>query len=173
MNLSALYSPLVRSLALASGTTSASIGRREATPATALLDAADRTTSTLMERLETRIEGLTGEEVRPRRALHGRNEVVHERRGREVYGNIVKYIKMTASSNFGNVFSVLIASAVLPFLPMLSVQLLIQNLLYDFSQLSLPWDRMDPEFLTKPRRWDATESRDSWRSSVRSALCST
>ncbi len=76
-------------------------------------------------------------------------------RGREVYGNIVKYIKMTASSNFGNVFSVLIASAVLPFLPMLPVQLLIQNLLYDFSQLSLPWDRMDPEFLTKPRKWDA------------------
>ncbi len=80
MNLSALYSPLVRSLALASGTTSASIGRREATPATGLVDAADRTTSTLMERLETRIEGLTGEEVRARRALHGRNEVVHERR---------------------------------------------------------------------------------------------
>ena len=77
-------------------------------------------------------------------------------RGREVYGNIVKYIKMTASSNFGNVFSVLIASAVLPFLPMLPVQLLIQNLLYDFSQLSLPWDRMDPEFLTKPRKWDAS-----------------
>ncbi len=77
-------------------------------------------------------------------------------RGREVYGNIVKYIKMTASSNFGNVFSVLVASAVLPFLPMLPVQLLIQNLLYDFSQLSLPWDRMDREFLTKPRKWDAT-----------------
>ncbi len=77
-------------------------------------------------------------------------------RRREVYGNIVKYIKMTASSNFGNVFSVLIASAVLPFLPMLPVQLLIQNLLYDFSQLSLPWDRMDPEFLTKPRKWDAS-----------------
>lgn len=76
-------------------------------------------------------------------------------RGREVYGNIVKYIKMTASSNFGDVFSVLIASAVLPFLPM-PVQLLIQNLLYDFSQLSLPWDRMDPEFLTKPRKWDAS-----------------
>lgn len=53
-------------------------------------------------------------------------------------------------------FSVLIASAVLPFLPMLPVQLLIQNLLYDFSQLSLPWDRMDPEFLTKPRKWDAS-----------------
>jgi Mg2+-importing ATPase len=76
-------------------------------------------------------------------------------RGREVYGNIVKYIKMTASSNFGNVFSVLIGSAMLPFLPMLPVQLLIQNLLYDFSQLSLPWDRMDPEFLARPRKWDA------------------
>jgi Mg2+-importing ATPase len=76
------------------------------------------------------------------------------RRGREVYGNIIKYIKMTASSNFGNVFSVLIASAILPFLPMLPVQILIQNLLYDFSQLSLPWDRMDEDFLARPRTWD-------------------
>jgi Mg2+-importing ATPase len=76
-------------------------------------------------------------------------------RGREVYGNIIKYIKMTASSNFGNVFSVLIASAFLPFLPMLPLQLLIQNLLYDLSQTSLPWDRMDPEFLARPRRWEA------------------
>lgn len=74
--------------------------------------------------------------------------------GREVYGNIIKYIKMTASSNFGNMFSVLVASAFLPFLPMLPVQLLIQNLLYDLSQLSLPWDRMDPEFLERPRRWE-------------------
>jgi Mg2+-importing ATPase len=78
------------------------------------------------------------------------------RRGREVYGNIIKYIKMTASSNFGNVFSVLIASAFLPFLPMLPVQILIQNLLYDLSQLSLPWDRMDEEFLARPRTWDPT-----------------
>ncbi len=77
-------------------------------------------------------------------------------RGREVYGNIIKYIKMTASSNFGNVFSVLIASAFIPFLPMLPVQLLVLNLLYDFSQLSLPWDRMDPEFLRLPRKWDTT-----------------
>lgn len=76
-------------------------------------------------------------------------------RGREVYGNIIKYIKMTASSNFGNVFSVLIASAVLPFLPMMPLQLLVQNLLYDLSQTSLPWDRMDAEFLAKPRRWEA------------------
>lgn len=76
--------------------------------------------------------------------------------GRAVFGNIMKYIKMTASSNFGNVFSVLVASAFLPFLPMLPVHLLIQNLLYDFSQLSLPWDRMDDEFISKPRIWDAS-----------------
>jgi len=75
-------------------------------------------------------------------------------KGREVYGNIVKYIKMTASSNFGNVFSVLIASAFIPFLPMLSIHLLIQNLLYDFSQIAIPWDTMDREFLIKPRRWE-------------------
>jgi Mg2+-importing ATPase len=77
-------------------------------------------------------------------------------KGREVYGNIIKYIKMTASSNFGNVFSVLVASAFIPFLPMLPVQLLVLNLLYDFSQLSLPWDRMDAEFLRRPRKWDTT-----------------
>ncbi|MGH2644886.1 MAG: magnesium-translocating P-type ATPase, partial [Chitinophagaceae bacterium] len=76
-------------------------------------------------------------------------------RGREVFGNIMKYIKMTTSSNFGNVFSVLIASIFLPFLPMLPVQLLIQNLLYDFSQLSIPWDRMDEDFIRRPRKWDA------------------
>jgi Mg2+-importing ATPase len=63
---------------------------------------------------------------------------------------------MTASSNFGNVFSVLVASAFIPFLPMLPVQLLVLNLLYDFSQLSLPWDRMDAEFLKIPRKWDTT-----------------
>lgn len=75
--------------------------------------------------------------------------------GRMVFGNIIKYIKMTSSSNFGNVLSVLAASVFLPFLPMLPVQLLIQNLLYDISQMSIPWDRMDPEFLMKPRKWDA------------------
>ncbi len=77
-------------------------------------------------------------------------------KGREVYGNIIKYIKMTASSNFGNVFSVLIASAFLPFLPMLPLQLLVQNLCYDVSQLALPWDRMDKGFLQKPRKWEPT-----------------
>ncbi|MCZ0735862.1 magnesium-translocating P-type ATPase [Phreatobacter sp. AB_2022a] len=76
-------------------------------------------------------------------------------KGRETFGNIIKYIKMTASSNFGNVFSVLVASAFLPFLPMLALHLLIQNLCYDISQLSLPWDRMDREFLREPRKWAA------------------
>lgn len=76
-------------------------------------------------------------------------------KGRETFGNIIKYLNMTASSNFGNVFSVLVASAFIPFLPMLAIHLLIQNLLYDVSQLALPWDRMDKEFLLKPRKWDA------------------
>ncbi len=75
--------------------------------------------------------------------------------GRRTFGNVIKYIKMTVSSNFGNVFSVLVASAFLPFLPMLAVQLLVQNLLYDFSQIAIPWDRMDEEFLQKPRQWSA------------------
>jgi len=75
--------------------------------------------------------------------------------GRRVFGNIMKYIKMTASSNFGNVFSVLIASAFLPFLPMLAIHLLIQNLLYDFSQLSIPWDRVDKDWTRLPRKWSA------------------
>jgi P-type Mg2+ transporter len=74
-------------------------------------------------------------------------------RGRLVFGNIMKYIKMTISSNFGNVFSVLVASMVLPFPPMLPLHLLIQNLLYDISQLSIPWDRMDEEYLAEPRSW--------------------
>ena len=76
-------------------------------------------------------------------------------KGRETFGNIIKYLNMTASSNFGNVFSVLVASAFIPFLPMLAIHLLIQNLMYDLSQLSLPWDKMDNEFLRKPRKWDA------------------
>jgi len=75
-------------------------------------------------------------------------------KGREVYGNIVKYIKMTTSSNFGNVLSVLVSSIFLPFLPMMPLQLLVQNLLYDFSQLSIPWDKMDKEFLATPKTWD-------------------
>lgn len=75
--------------------------------------------------------------------------------GRIIFGNIMKYIKMTTSSNFGNMLSVLVAGVFLPFLPMLPIQLLIQNLLYDISQLSLPWDRMDEEFLRVPRKWEA------------------
>lgn len=77
--------------------------------------------------------------------------------GRKTFGNITKYIKMTASSNFGNMFSVMAASAFLPFLPMLPVHLLIQNLLYDVSQTAIPFDRMDPEYLRKPRKWDASD----------------
>jgi P-type Mg2+ transporter len=75
--------------------------------------------------------------------------------GRRTFGNIIKYIKMTASSNFGNMFSMLGASAIFPFLPMLPVQILIQNLLYDISQISIPWDRMDAEYIEKPRKWEA------------------
>jgi Mg2+-importing ATPase len=78
--------------------------------------------------------------------------------GRQTYGNTIKYInKMTASSNFGNVFSVLVASAWLPFLPMLAIHLLIQNLLYDVSQIGIPFDRMDDEYLEMPRRWQVND----------------
>ena len=77
--------------------------------------------------------------------------------GRKTFGNTIKYIKMTASSNFGNVFSVLVASAFLPFLPMLPIQLLTNNLLYDVSQTSIPWDDMDPEYLRVPRQWRADD----------------
>ncbi|MGC8989576.1 MAG: magnesium-translocating P-type ATPase [Verrucomicrobiia bacterium] len=75
--------------------------------------------------------------------------------GRRTFGNVIKYIKMTASSNFGNVFSVLAASAFLPFLPMLAAQLLVQNLLYDISQIAIPWDRMDEDWVKVPRQWNA------------------
>ncbi len=74
--------------------------------------------------------------------------------GRKVFGNIVKYIKMGASSNFGNMFSVLGASAWLPFLPMQAIQVLTNNLLYDFSQTAIPTDNVDEEYISKPRRWD-------------------
>ena len=73
--------------------------------------------------------------------------------GRRVFGNIVKYIKMAASSNFGNMFSVVGASAFLPFLPMLPIQVLSTNLLYDFSQTTIPTDGVDADWLTKPRQW--------------------
>jgi Mg2+-importing ATPase len=74
--------------------------------------------------------------------------------GRKVFGNITKYIKMGASSNFGNMFSVLGASAFLPFLPMAPVQILVNNLLYDFSQTTVATDTVDDDYLRKPRQWD-------------------
>jgi Mg2+-importing ATPase len=76
--------------------------------------------------------------------------------GRKIYANIIKYIKMTASSNFGNMFSVLAASAFLPFLPMLPIQILVLNLIYDISCIAIPWDNVDLDFLPKPRKWDAS-----------------
>ena len=75
--------------------------------------------------------------------------------GRTASGNILKYIKITFSSNFGNVFSVLVASVVLPFLPMRAIQLLVQNLLYDIAQVFLPWDRVDERFRAHPQPWSA------------------
>jgi len=77
--------------------------------------------------------------------------------GKKTFGNTTKYIKMTASSNFGNMFSVMAASAFLPFLSMLPIHLLIQNLLYDISQTTIPFDRMDADYLRKPRKWDASD----------------
>jgi Mg2+-importing ATPase len=74
--------------------------------------------------------------------------------GRRVFGNIIKYIKMAASSNFGNMFSVLGGSLFLPFVPMLPIQVLTNNLLYDFSQTAIPTDNVDAEWLQKPRKWD-------------------
>lgn len=76
--------------------------------------------------------------------------------GRKTYANMIKYIKMTASSNFGNMFSVLAASALLPFLPMESVHLIFLNLIYDLSCTAIPWDNVDEEFIAKPRKWDAS-----------------
>ena len=73
--------------------------------------------------------------------------------GRRTFANMLKYVKMTASSNFGNVFSVLVASAFLPFLPMLPIHLLVQNLLYDFGQSTIPFDNVDAELLASPQRW--------------------
>ncbi|MFI5337393.1 MAG: magnesium-translocating P-type ATPase, partial [Opitutales bacterium] len=74
--------------------------------------------------------------------------------GRKVFANIVKYIKMGASSNFGNMFSVVGAACYLPFLPMLPIQVLVNNLLYDGSQVGIPLDNVDNEYLLKPRRWN-------------------
>lgn len=74
--------------------------------------------------------------------------------GRHVFGNITKYVKMSASSNFGNMFSVLGASIFLPFLPMTTIQVLTNNLLYDFSQTTIPTDNVDEDYLAVPRKWD-------------------
>ncbi len=79
--------------------------------------------------------------------------------GRKVFGNIIKYIKMAASSNFGNMFSVLGASIFLPFVPMLPIQVLTNNLLYDFSQTTIPTDEVDREWLVRPRKWAIGELR--------------
>jgi len=79
--------------------------------------------------------------------------------GRAVFGNIVKYVRMSASSNFGNMFSVLGASVLLPFLPMAPVQVLLNNLLYDCSQTALTTDRVDPDYLARPRRWEVDSLR--------------
>ncbi len=75
--------------------------------------------------------------------------------GRKTYANMIKYIKLTASSNFGNMFSVLAASAFLPFLPMAALQLLLLNLIYDISCMMIPWDNVDEDYLKVPRNWNA------------------
>jgi Mg2+-importing ATPase len=77
--------------------------------------------------------------------------------GRTTFCNMLKYIRMTASSNFGNVLSVLVASAFLPFLPMLPLQLLLQNLLYDIGQTGIPFDNVDAELVTRPLQWNPSD----------------
>ena len=76
--------------------------------------------------------------------------------GRKVYGNIIKYMKMALSSDFGDVFSIVISSIFLPFLPLLPIQMLIQDFLYDISQVAIPYDDVDKEFLEKPKKWDTS-----------------
>jgi Mg2+-importing ATPase len=80
--------------------------------------------------------------------------------GRKVFGNIIKYIKMGASSNFGNMFSVVGGAYFLPFLPMAPIQVLVNNLLYDFSQVGIPLDNVDDEYLSKPRKWNIKSIRN-------------
>ena len=75
--------------------------------------------------------------------------------GRRTYANMIKYLKMTASSNFGNMFSVLVASALLPFLPMASMQLILLDMIYNVTCFAVPWDNVDEEMLIKPEKWDA------------------
>jgi P-type Mg2+ transporter len=80
--------------------------------------------------------------------------------GRKVFGNIVKYIKMGASSNFGNMFSVVGGAYFLPFLPMAPIQVLVNNLLYDISQVGIPLDNVDEEYLARPRQWNIRSIRN-------------
>lgn len=77
--------------------------------------------------------------------------------GRKVYGNIIKYMKLALSSDFGDVFSVMIASIFLPFLPLLPIQMLIQDFVFQFSQIAIPYDNVDIEFIEKPRKWDTKD----------------
>ena len=79
--------------------------------------------------------------------------------GRRTYANMIKYVKMTVSSNFGNIFSVLVAAALLPFLPMTAVQLLLLNLIYDLTCTAIPWDNVDDEMVARPCRWDTDSVR--------------
>ena len=74
--------------------------------------------------------------------------------GRKVYGNVIKYMKMALSGDFGDVFSIMIAAIFLPFLPLLPIQMLFQDFIYDFSQIGIPYDNVDSEFLDKPKKWD-------------------
>ena len=74
--------------------------------------------------------------------------------GRKVYGNIIKYMKMALSADFGDVFSIMIASIFLPFLPLLPIQMLFQDFIYDFSQIGIPYDNVDKEFITSPKKWN-------------------
>ena len=74
--------------------------------------------------------------------------------GRRVYGNIIKYMKMALSADFGDVFSIMIASIFIPFLPLLPIQMLLQDFIYDFSQIGIPYDNVDSEFLLKPKKWN-------------------
>ena len=110
-----------------------------------LLEKARADTDTVFKQLSTRLEGLSETEATSRWKQVGANQIAREKRQ--------SLLKMAASSNFGNMFSVVGASAFLPFLPMLPIQVLSTNLLYDFSQTTIPTDGVDVEWLTKPRQW--------------------
>ena len=80
--------------------------------------------------------------------------------GRKAFGNVIKYLLMGTSSNFGNMFSMAGAFVFLPFLPMLPTQILLNNFLYDLSQVTIPSDNVDPSFIHKPQRWNISLIRD-------------